>query len=242
MHVTAIVPAAGEGRRFPGAEPKQYRSLLGMPVLVRTIQALWAAGVVDRLILVVPAGQEVRCRADILEPFDASVDLLVPGGADRQASVYAGLQAVDGPTDVIVVHDAARPLVSPEAIRAAVAAATAEGAAVVAVRVTDTIKVARADGTVRETPGRESLWAAQTPQAFRATVLREAHARALADGVRSTDDAALVERLPHSVRLVPGSPENLKLTTPADWALAEEILRRRGGSAFPGRAAQPEPH
>ena len=181
----------------------------------------------DSVILVVPPGQETRCRTEILEPCGLTVDRLIPGGADRQASVYAGLAAGPAETDVVLVHDGARPLVTPEIVRAAVQVAATEGAAVVAIPVTDTIKMADADGRVVETPPRGRLWAAQTPQAFRAGWLREAHARALADGFRGTDDSSLVERIGHPVRLVPGSPENLKITTTADLVRAEQILRGR---------------
>jgi 2-C-methyl-D-erythritol 4-phosphate cytidylyltransferase len=226
MHVTAIVPAAGGGTRLSAPAPKQYLPLLGVPILVRTLQALLASGV-DRLILVVPPRHEARCRAEILTPYGLAVDALVPGGADRQASVYAGLRQVDDAGGLVLIHDGARPLVTSGIIQAAVAAAAAVGAAVVAVPVTDTIKVAGPDRLVQETPVRGRLWAAQTPQAFRAGLFREAHERALRDGYRGTDDSVLVERLGHPVQLVAGSPENLKITTPADLALAEQILRGR---------------
>lgn len=234
MHVTAIVPAAGGGTRIAGALPKQYLPLAGIPLLTRTLQALRASPRVDRLILVVPPGHEVRCRVEILEPFGLAVDAMVPGGEDRQASVYAGLQRASLDTDLILVHDGARPFINPAVIQAVVAAAAEAGAAVAAIPVTDTIKVAGPDGWLVETPDRGRLWAAQTPQVFRTALLREAHARALRDGFRSTDDSALVERLGHPVRLVPGSPENLKITTSADLALADQILRARDAEA--GRA------
>ena len=225
MHVTAIVPAAGGGTRMAGALPKQYLPLAGIPLLARTLQALRASGRVDSLILVVPPGQEARCRTEILEPFGLHADAVVPGGADRQASVFAGLSRIPEGTDLVLVHDGARPFITTEVIQAAVSAAAAVGAAAVAVPVTDTIKVAGPDGSVKETPERGRLWAAQTPQVFRPALLREAHRQALQDGFRSTDDSALVERLGHLVRLVPGAPENLKITTPADLALAEHVLR-----------------
>ena len=227
MHVTAIVPAAGGGTRLAEALPKQYLPLAGIPLLTRTLQALRASGRVESLILVVPPGHEARCRAEILEPFDLHADAVVPGGADRQASVFAGLSRVPDGTDLVLVHDGARPFITAEVIQAAVSAASAAGAAVVAVLVTDTIKMAGPDGCVKETPERGQLWAAQTPQVFRPALLREAHLRALQDGFRSTDDSALVERLGHPVRLVPGSPENLKITTTADLALADHLLRAR---------------
>ena len=225
MHVTAIVPAAGGGTRLAGPLPKQYLVLAGIPLLTRTLQALRASGRVDHLILGGPPGHEARCRTELLEPFGLHADAVIPGGADRQASVFAGLSRVPEGTDLVLVHDGARPFVTVGVIQAAVSAASEAGAAVVAVPVTDTIKVAGPDGSVKETPERGRLWAAQTPQVFRPALLREGHLRALQDGFRGTDDSALVERLGHPVRLVPGVPENLKITTPADLALAEHVLR-----------------
>jgi len=234
MHVTAIVPAAGGGTRMKAGLPKQYLPLVGVPLLTRTLQVLWASECLDGLILVVPPGDEERCRREILAPFRISVDAVVPGGEDRQASVYAGLLHARAETDLILVHDGARPFVTPAVVRAAVTAAAEFGGAVVAVPVTDTIKVADRDGWLVETPERGRLWAAHTPQVFRAGLFREAHALALRDGFRTTDDSALVERLGHPVRLVPGSPENLKITTTADLLLADQILRARELAA--GRA------
>jgi 2-C-methyl-D-erythritol 4-phosphate cytidylyltransferase len=227
MHVTAIVPAAGSGVRLGGIVPKQYLPLAGLPLLARTLRALAASRRVDCLILVAPPGQELRCRTEILEPCSLIVDHVVAGGADRQASVHAGLAAAPAHTELVLVHDGARPLITGEIVRAAIDAAAAAGAAVVAIPVTDTIKAADAERRVTETLPRGRLWAAQTPQVFRAAWLREAHERALADGFRGTDDSVLVERLGYPVRLVPGSPENLKITTMADLAQAEQILRER---------------
>jgi 2-C-methyl-D-erythritol 4-phosphate cytidylyltransferase len=207
--------------------PKQYLPLAGVPLLSRTLQALRASGCVDCLILAVPPGHEERCRREILDPFGLAPDAVVPGGEDRQASVYAGLCQTRADADLVLVHDGARPLVTPAVIQAAVTAAAESGAAVVAIPVTDTIKIADRDGWLVETPERGRLWAAQTPQVFRVGLFREAHARALRDGFRATDDSALVERMGHPVRLVPGSPENLKITTTADLLMADQILRER---------------
>jgi 2-C-methyl-D-erythritol 4-phosphate cytidylyltransferase len=179
------------------------------------------------LVVVVAPGEEGRCRAEVLVPHGLPVDRVLPGGADRQASVRAGLSGAPVNSDLILIHDGARPLVTADVIRAAVRTAAAEGAAVVAVPVTDTIKIVDGGLRIIETPPRGRLWAAQTPQVFRVAWLREAHARALSDGFRGTDDSVLVERLGHPVRLVPGAPENLKITTPADLARAEQILRDR---------------
>jgi 2-C-methyl-D-erythritol 4-phosphate cytidylyltransferase len=231
MHVSGIVPAAGGGTRMAAGLPKQYLLLGGMPLLARTLQALRASGCLDSLILVVPPSHEERCRREILDPFGISVDAVVPGGEDRQASVYAGLLHSCPETDLILVHDGARPFVTPGMVRAAVTAAAEFGGAVVAVPVTDTIKAADRDGWLTGTPERGSLWAAQTPQVFRAALFREAHAWALREGFRTTDDSALVERLRHPVRLVRGSPENLKITTTADLLLADQIWRARKTAA-----------
>ena len=227
MHVTAIVPAAGGGTRFGGPVPKQYLPLHGVPLLARTLRALLASGVVDCLVVLVAPGEEARCRAEVLNPHDLSAAQVLSGGADRQASVCAGLRAVPEATDLILVHDGARPLITADLIRAAVGMAATEGAAVVAVPVTDTIKLADAGLTILETPPRGRLWAAQTPQVFRADWLRAAHTRALADGFRGTDDSVLVERLGYPVRLIQGTYENLKVTTSADLARAEQVLRDR---------------
>jgi 2-C-methyl-D-erythritol 4-phosphate cytidylyltransferase len=228
MHVTAIVPAAGGGTRFGGPVPKQYLPIHGVPLLARTLRALLASGVVDCLVVLVAPGEEARCRAEVLIPHDLSAAQVLSGGEDRQASVCAGLRAVPEATDLILVHDGARPLITADLIRAAVGLAATEGAAVVAVPVTDTIKLADAGLTILETPPRGRLWAAQTPQVFRADWLRAAHTRALADGFRGTDDSVLVERLGYPVRLIRGTSENLKITTSADLARAEQVLRGRG--------------
>jgi 2-C-methyl-D-erythritol 4-phosphate cytidylyltransferase len=227
MHITAVVPAAGGGSRLAAGLPKQYLPVAGLPLLAHTLLALRASGCVDALVLVVPPGDEARCRREILEPVGLSAAAVVAGGEDRQASVYAGLLRADAGTDLVLVHDGARPFITPELIRAAVAAAAEAGAAVVALPVTDTIKVADGEGRILQTLERGRLWAAQTPQVFRADLLREAHALALRDGVRATDDSALVERLGHPVRLVRGSPENLKITTTTDLVVAERLLRAR---------------
>lgn len=141
--------------------------------------------------------------------------MVVSGGPTRQESVRIGLEAVSGDVDVVVVHDGVRPLITRRLLDAVVRAATESGAAICALPITETVKRVR-DGFVAATLDRSDLWAVQTPQAYRTAVLREAHARARRDGVTGTDDAMLVERLGHAVRVVPGLPTNVKITTPAD--------------------------
>jgi 2-C-methyl-D-erythritol 4-phosphate cytidylyltransferase len=193
VRVWAIVVAAGRGERF--GEPKQYAALGGRRVLDHAVDACRA--VADGIVLVVPPQ-----RAADPEP---AVDAVVAGGATRSASVRAGLVAVPEDADIVVVHDAARPWASPALFRAVVAAV--EDGAVPGIPVADTVKRVHGDRVV-ETLDRAHLVAVQTPQAFRADVLRKAHA----SGADATDDAALVEQVGGTVVVVPGEPGNRKIT------------------------------
>ncbi len=208
--VWTILLAAGSGRRFGGATPKQYETLAGRRVLDWSVAA--ARRVSDGIVLVVADD-----RADDDEP---GVDRVVVGGATRSESVRAGLAVVPRGAPVVVVHDAARPLAGSALFDAVVSAigAGVDGA-VPALGVTDTIKRVR-DGLVVETLPREELVAVQTPQAFRAGVLRRAHAA----GTDATDDAALVEALGGTVAVIAGSVQNLKITHPDDLAAAERFV------------------
>jgi 2-C-methyl-D-erythritol 4-phosphate cytidylyltransferase len=209
----AIVVAAGSGERF--GRPKQFEALGGRRVLDMAVSAASAscAGVV----VVVPPG----CDSAPV----AGADVIVAGGETRSASVRAGLAAVPASADIIVVHDAARPLARAE-LWAEVMGAVERGAeaAIPAVPVTDTLKRI-VDGRVAETIDRGQLVAVQTPQAFRAELLRRAHA----GGGDATDDAALVEALGAVVTVVTGDPDNLKITSPVDLVVAEALLAERGG-------------
>jgi 2-C-methyl-D-erythritol 4-phosphate cytidylyltransferase len=228
MHITAIVPAAGEGSRFGGAVRKQFITLGGLPILSHTLRALAAAKALAAAIVVVPSGEESFGREAVRL---ASIDLeteVVPGGRERQDSVYNGLLRAKPDTDLVLIHDGVRPFVSREVVLATVEAAKQWGAAVAAVPVTDTIKRVDADGLVIDTPGREQLWAAQTPQVFRYALLMQAHQSVRKRGMLATDDAALLEHLGVRVKVVRGSHENLKITSEDDLAMADLILRRRG--------------
>jgi len=206
--VWAVVVAAGSGQRFGG--PKQFTPLRGRPLVQWSVEA--ARAVADGVVLVLPPD---RAGAP-----DFGADVVVPGGDSRTASVRAGLDAVPPSAEVVVVHDGARPLASVELFRAVVAAVRAGAdAAVPALAMGDTLKRVESD-TVLATVERDGLVAVQTPQAFRAEVLRRAHA----GGAEATDDAALVEALGATVRIVPGDPRNLKVTTTADLAVAEALV------------------
>jgi len=189
---------------------------------------------VDRIMPVVPAGEEARAREALAGVAPALRMAPVPGGASRQDSVQAGLDALPPEVELVAVHDAARPLVRPEDVARVVAAAREGGAALLAVPAADTLHRVEGD-RVAETPARRTLWVAQTPQVFRADWLREALAKARAEGVEGTDDAALVTRPGVAVRVVEGDPANRKITTAADLAFARLWLARGGASDAHGR-------
>lgn len=227
MSVYAIVLAAGEGRRMGLGQPKQLLELMGKPVLVHTLEAFDRAESVDRVVLVAPPDVVGHYRDEVVRPFGIrKVEAVVPGGAERQDSVREGLGSLGDDAEVVAIHDAARPLIRPEEIDAVVADARASGAAVLGTPVTDTVKEV-SGGEVRKTLDRSVLWQVQTPQAFQVSVIREAHLQAAREGFLGTDDTVLVERLGRPVRVVAGRADNLKITTPDDLGVAEQILRRR---------------
>ena len=219
-----MVPAAGQGIRMGQKKPGLL--LAGRPVLRWTLDVLEATPVVEGIVVTVPAEDVADWEGRLAEC--PKVRRVMAGGAERQESVRLGLGAVPGEVGFILVHDGVRPCITWELVARVVAEAQLHGAAIAALPVSETIKRG-ADGWVEETVERDGLWAVQTPQVFRAEVLREAHRRAAAEGLAGTDDAVLVERLGVPVRLVPGLAGNLKLTRPEDLPLAEALLARRGG-------------
>ena len=228
MKVAALVLAAGRGERLGGDIPKAFVPALGKALVVRSIEAIARVPEVDCVIPVVaPADLERFSRFEW-----ASIPELaapVAGGEERQHSVAAGLAALPAGTTLVAVHDAARCLVDPEDVSRVIRAAAESGAAILAQPLRDTLKRVRS-GEIIETPERSEWWAAQTPQVFRVELLREALAKAEADGILGTDDAQLVERLGAPVKVVEGSPRNFKITLPGDLEIAELWLREQGES------------
>ena len=206
---------------------KPYLNLGDKPILVHTIGVFDRNPVIDTISVIVDDADLEFCQSRVIAPnaFQKVGDLVV-GGPTRQASVFNGLQSLPTDVDCVVVHDGVRPFVTDEVIFACIEAADEWGAAVAAVPVKDTVKVASADGFIVDTPDRDKLWAVQTPQAFRASVLADAHALAQREGVTATDDAMLVEQLGFKVKIVSGSDSNLKITTPDDLIIAEALKRR----------------
>jgi 2-C-methyl-D-erythritol 4-phosphate cytidylyltransferase/2-C-methyl-D-erythritol 2,4-cyclodiphosphate synthase len=227
VHVSAIIAAGGRGVRLGGPQPKQFRTLGDRAILQRSVDVFLACDVVRDVIVALPAESIVETPGylrDRQKPVR-----VVAGGERRQDSVARAIAALAAETDVVVVHDAARPLVSCELIRRTVDAAVVHGAAIAALQATDTVKRSDASGRVAETIPRGEVFLAQTPQAFRLDVLKAAYARADA-ATSATDEAALVERAGYRVQLVDGDPRNLKITTAEDLAMAERLLGSTSGT------------
>jgi 2-C-methyl-D-erythritol 4-phosphate cytidylyltransferase len=224
--VVAIVAAAGSGDRLGGDLPKALVELAGKPLAAWSIAVLAASSRVERLVVAAPAGYESQIEALAAQTAPDTPAQVVAGGSSRSRSVANGLESA-GDAPVIVVHDAARPLVTTELVDRILSQLERWGcdAAIAAARATDTIKEADAGGRVSATLERSSLWTVQTPQAFRAEALRKSIAVAELD--RAYDDAQLVEAIGGDVRIVESPRENLKITTPFDLRVAELLLEQR---------------
>jgi len=220
-----IIPAAGMGLRLGCAEPKALVEVDGSPLLLRTMRQFSKIAGGKDIIVPIP----VECReafSAALSTVDAPAHVrLVDGGAQRQDSVWNALGELDSDTEVVLIHDAARPFVPESVVQAAAEAAQEYGAATVAVPVVDTILEVDSEEFLEHTPDRNRLWACQTPQAFQVEVIREAHRHAQARHFYGTDDAALVRLMGKPVKIVEGVPRNFKVTTPFDLLMACQIAR-----------------
>jgi 2-C-methyl-D-erythritol 4-phosphate cytidylyltransferase len=225
-HAVAVVPAGGMGARMGSRRPKQYLALAGCPLLVHTLRNLRHCKALDGVVLTVP-GDRVAATRRLLSRYRITTALdVLGGGGSRQESVWRGLEAVPAGPQWIVVHDAVRPFVTSALVERLLAAARRWGAATCGIEVRETVKHVTA-GMVQSTVDREGLWLVQTPQAFNRDLLREAHEKARRDGYTGTDDAVLVERLGAQVAMVPGLPDNMKITTPEDLRIARLWLNRK---------------
>ncbi|QSX08159.1 2-C-methyl-D-erythritol 4-phosphate cytidylyltransferase [Alkalibacter rhizosphaerae] len=225
--VSAIIVAAGNGSRMNAGRNKQYLYLNGKPILVHTLKAFEKCGSIDEVILVISAQDAALCREEVLATNGfKKIKALVFGGQTRQESMYNGLREVSKQAEIVVTHDGARPLIHTKTLTQCVEETITHGATIVAVPVKETIKMVGDDLEVIDTPKRSCLWSVQTPQTFRRELLEEAHKSAKEAGFLGTDDAMLVERLGHPVKVVKGHYENIKITTPEDLILAESIFQR----------------
>jgi 2-C-methyl-D-erythritol 4-phosphate cytidylyltransferase / 2-C-methyl-D-erythritol 2,4-cyclodiphosphate synthase len=225
LHVSGIIAAGGRGTRFGSDQPKQFVPLAGVPILQRSVEALTRSPFVNDVVVALP--RELAATPPDYLRGNPRVHV-VEGGERRQDSVANAFAHVASRADLVVIHDAARPLVSDDVIRRTIEAAARSGAAIAAVRARDTVKRGNAAGVITATLAREEIYLAQTPQAFRAAVLRDALAMS-ASGVTATDEAMLAERAGHPVTLVEGDARNLKITTADDLAMAEHLVGERAG-------------
>ncbi len=219
MSVLAIIPAAGMGVRMGGGTPKQFLSLEGVPIFVHTLRKFVAADGIDEIILALRPEEIERAEKDLEREHFAKPLRLVSGGDTRQETVARALAEAPETTELVVVHDAVRPFVELEMIRKVVEAARQDGAAILGIPSVDTVKQIERQ-TILGTVPRERIVLAQTPQAFRYDIIREAFARAAADGFGGTDESSLVEHLGHPVVVLMGSDRNIKITKPSDLPIA----------------------
>ena len=228
MRIAALILAAGEGSRMGLGYNKMFLKLRDKPLLAHTLAPWQTMGEIDQLV-VVTSQRDRQQVEDLVKQYHLNrVTNVVVGGKTRQESVYRGLSSLkENEPEVVLIHDGARPFVTPPLIRTLIAATVKHGAAIVAVPVKDTIKVAE-QGRISTTLDRSRLWAAQTPQGVRYSLILDAHHQAQAVKREGTDDASLVEAMGHLVYIVQGYAGNLKVTTPDDIDLALALLQKGG--------------
>lgn len=208
-----------------GRRPKQFLAVRGVPLVVLTLRVLARVREISGIVVAAPLEAVETTRALLRRSRIPRLLSVVAGGRERQESVWRALQAVPAGASLVVVHDAVRPFITPGLVRSVIREARRRGACTCGLPVVETVKRVR-DGRIEATVEREGLWLIQTPQAFHRSLLWEAHEKARRDGFSGTDDAVLVERLGVPVRMVPGLPENFKITTPADLARARTFAAR----------------
>ncbi len=226
--VTALIPAAGMGRRMGKAVAKQFLPLGDKPMLAHTLLAFQRASEVDEIIPILSKEDMESCLRDVIEQYHITkVRTLVVGGKERQDSVMNGLQKLEKDASIVLVHDGVRPFVTHDMIRESIEIARKGECVAVGVPLKDTVKEVDDKHMVRHTLERNRLWAVQTPQTFPVKILKRAYEESYKHKAYGTDDAVLVERAGGKVRIIMGSYENIKITTPEDLLLAEEILKRK---------------
>lgn len=228
MYITAIIPAAGMGSRMGIRENKLYLKLEDKPVLYHTLHNFITNSFIDKIILVLRENEIKRCEREVLSLFnrDKGKIKMVKGGQSRKESVYNGIKNSPKKTDYIIIHDGARPLITQKIINNVIGAIEKEEAVTTGVNVKDTIKIKDQNNYVVKTINRDNLISIQTPQAFSYDLIKKAHQSNIYDK-NITDDAYLIELMNKSIKIVKGSYENIKITTPIDITIAEEILRSR---------------
>jgi 2-C-methyl-D-erythritol 4-phosphate cytidylyltransferase len=228
MKTSVIIVAAGSGKRMNSKIAKQFIELKGRPILSYTIESFAKSEYISEIIIVTGKDDISFVETEIAEPYGKSkVKAVVQGGSERQYSVQNGLNAVSDDIDIIMVHDGVRPFIDNTCIKNLIDCADKFGGCVLGVPVKDTIKICDGENTITATPERKTLWAAQTPQCFKAEIIKNAYKSAFDDGFLGTDDASLAERIGIKLKMVEGSYDNIKITTPEDIFVGERILQKQ---------------
>jgi 2-C-methyl-D-erythritol 4-phosphate cytidylyltransferase len=222
--VSAIIVAAGKGIRMNDTVLKQYMPLAGCPVVSHTLGVFDGCNLINKIFLVVSQKDFDYCRNNILPMLNKEIKL-VAGGKERQDSVYNGLIAVGENNGIVIIHDGVRPFANKEMLKLCVKGAKKHGACIIGVPVQDTLKKVSRSGDIEKTIERKNIWIAQTPQAFKYNIIKEAHEYARMKGYAGTDDAFLVEQMGENVKIIKGSKNNIKITTREDLKLAEVMLQ-----------------
>jgi 2-C-methyl-D-erythritol 4-phosphate cytidylyltransferase len=227
--VAAVIVAGGKGVRMQGPLRKQYLPLAGLPILAHTLTVFDDCDQVAQIYLVIPQADMDYCRENILDRIKpVSKVNLVAGGLRRQDSAYNGLQQIDAGCSIVIIHDGVRPFVKPDQLMACVNGAREFGACILGIPAYDTLKKVDESGNIVDTIARDSIWLAQTPQAFQFDLIKMAHDRARLDGYQGTDDASLVERMGKAVKILCGSRNNIKITSKEDLNIARALLETSG--------------
>lgn len=228
MKTIAIIPAAGTGVRMESSVPKQFMELKGMPILALTLDKFNECPLIDGIIPVVPSDEMDSCKNDIVNRYGYhKVIKIVAGGKRRQDSVRAGIEATEGRYDIILIHDGVRPFINRDIIENSINALAQDRAVITAIPAKDTIKEVDKEGYVLNTYERKHSWLVQTPQVFRYVDIYKAHMKAKNDNWEEvTDDARLMEKMGVKVKVIIGSEDNIKITTPHDLQYAEFLLGR----------------
>ncbi len=224
--VSVIIAAAGMSNRMGSKINKQFIVIDNKPILAHTIEKFEACKYVDEIVVVSKENEVEYCRKEIVRKYGfRKVTNIIKGGKERQDSIYNGIMALNERTDIVLTHDGARPFVRMESIIDGIKGALEFGACVIGVPLKDTIKVIEEENKVHHTPNRDLLWAAQTPQCFKINLLKEGYEYAISEGILGTDDSSLVEKKGYPVKMIMGTYDNIKITTPEDLVVAESIVK-----------------
>jgi 2-C-methyl-D-erythritol 4-phosphate cytidylyltransferase len=225
-YVSVIIAAAGMSNRMGSKINKQFIAIDNKPILVHTIEKFEKCNLIDEIILVSKEEEVEYCRKEIVKKYRfKKVNNIIRGGKERQYSIYNGLLALSEKTDIVLTHDGARPFIKIEDIEKGIRGVVKYGACVIGVPVKDTIKVVEEDDIVHHTPKRSLLWSAQTPQCFWKSVIKKGYEHAINESIVGTDDSSLVEKIGHDVKMIVGSYDNIKITTPEDLIIAESLFK-----------------